>query len=36
MEKCLTFKDQYLENELSCIFQTIGNMLLQKVQSQDD
>ena len=26
MEKCYTFKGQSLENELSCIFQAVGNM----------
>ena len=26
-EKCYTFKGQSLENELSCIFQNIGNIL---------
>ena len=36
MEKCYTFKGQNLENGLSCIFQSIGNILLQKVQSQHD
>ena len=36
MEKCYTFKGQSLENELSSRFQAIGNILLQKVQSQPD
>lgn len=31
-----TFKDQSSENMLSCIFQAIGNILLQKVQNHDD
>ena len=31
MEKCYTFKGQSLEKGLSCIFQAIGNILLQKV-----
>ena len=26
-EKCYTFKGQSLENGLSCIFQTVGNIL---------
>ena len=33
-ERCCTFKGQSLENGLSCIFQAVGNILLQKVQSQ--
>ena len=36
IEKCYIFKGQNLENGLSCIFQAIGNILLQKVQSQHD
>ena len=32
----LTFKGQSPENKLSCIFQAVGNILLQKVQSQHD
>ena len=36
VEKCYTLKDQSLENGLSCIFQALGNILLQKVQSQPD
>ena len=27
MEKYYTFKDQRLEDELSCIFQAVGNIL---------
>ena len=36
MEECYTFKGQSLQTGLSCIFQAIGNILLQKVQSQND
>ena len=36
MEKCYTFKGQSPETRLSCIFQAIGNILLQKVQSQHE
>ena len=36
MEKGYTFKDQSLENRFLCIFQAVGNILLQKVQSQHD
>ena len=35
-EKSYTFKGQSLENGLYHIFQAIGNILLQKVQSQYD
>ena len=31
-----TFKGQLLENRLSCIFQAIGSIILQKVQNQLD
>ena len=31
-----TFKGQSLENGFSCVFQAIGNILLQKVQSPHD
>ena len=34
--RCYTFKDQSLENSLSCVFQAIGTILLQKVYSQHD
>ena len=34
MKKCYTFKGKSLENRLFCMFQAIGNILLQKVQSQ--
>jgi len=30
MEKCYTVKGQSLDNRLSCIFQTIGNTLVEK------
>ena len=33
MNKCYTIKDQRLENWLVCIFQTIGNILLEKVEN---
>ena len=36
MGRCYTFKDQSLENSLSCIVQAIGTILLQKVYSQHD
>ena len=36
MGRCYTFKDQSLENSLSCIFQSIGTILLQKLYSQHD
>ena len=36
MEKSYTFKDQSLEHRLFCIFQAVGNILLQTVQSQHD
>ena len=36
MEKSYTFKDQSLEHRLFCVFQAVGNILLQKVQSQHD
>ena len=36
LKKCSIIKSQSLENGLSCVFQTIGHILLQKVQSQHD
>ena len=33
MNKCYTIKGQRLENWLVCIFQTIGNILLEKVEN---
>ena len=36
MGKCYSFKVRALRTGLSCIFQSIGNILLQKVQSQHD
>ena len=36
MNKRYTFKDQSLEDGLSCIFQAPSNLLLQKGQSQHD
>ena len=32
MNKCYTIKGQRLENWLVCVFQTIGNILLEKVE----
>ena len=32
-EKCYTFKYQNLENRLSCIFQALGNILLQRYRA---
>ena len=34
MGKCCIFKGQSFERGVSCIFQAIGNTLLQRVQSQ--
>ena len=31
-----TLKDQHPQNGISCIFQALGNILLQKVQSHHD
>ena len=36
MGKCNAFKGQSLEDGLSCAFQALGSILLQKVQSQCD
>ena len=36
MEKCYTLKGQSLKNGLSYIFRAIGNIILQKVQSQHE
>ena len=36
MKNYYTFQSQSLKDRLSCIFQAIGNILLQKVQSQHD
>ena len=34
MEKCYTFKGQRLEHGLSCLFQAIGNILLQRCRAR--